>query len=124
MSDKVSDMIVRGSDGSIDVDASREKFNSVLQEIISQDASSGQVFLGMFNEFFDRTNDFVTKSALVDSMASKFCGDDITKFSSAQKSINKWLTANTSNKREDGKIFAYKPGVKGGINRWSNIKDK
>lgn len=108
----------------IDTDASVEKFKDHLNFIASQNSASSDKFLGMLNEFFDKNPKFVKKSSLIDFIVSKHCGDDVSKFSDTQKAFTSWLNDNTCAKREEGKLFAFKRGIGGGINRWSNIKEK
>ncbi|MCZ2224309.1 MAG: hypothetical protein LC122_11860 [Chitinophagales bacterium] len=119
----VKEFIVTNQDGTVDIEKSQLKFNEALDAYISDKTASNGGFLALFDEFFNSNiGKYVQKNSLIDALAIKYCNNDLNKFQEIKSKMSSWVKDNTGKTREDGKIFAFKAGAKGGIARWADIE--
>ena len=119
----VSDSI-RNEDGSINVGATVEKFESQVQQYaISRELENSNVGAAVDEVFDSYSSARVNVPFVVGQVLNKLGYTPATHLM-LTNAIKTYIHKNTGKTREDGKKFTVKLGKGGGMQAWKNIEDK
>jgi hypothetical protein len=115
--------VVRNDNG-VDVEATMRKFHGDVVALVSHEENDAEAINAAVTAVFDRypgasiNTDAVIHAALVEMNVGVESSQDMSTKTRA------FIQANSSSKREDGRLFKCAKGVGGGLCRWTEYVEK
>lgn len=107
-------------DGKVDFQKTVENFKQSLNDFIEANHNDSDTIKQKVLEFFTDKTKTITKSTIVDRVAVEMSGNDVAKLFKFKDKVNSWISDNTGETKDVGKLFKIKRGAKGGLSLWEN----